>query len=47
MSALTLSPFNPLQFAKRLKEAGVSEQQAEAEAEVLREAFKTEAGAQI
>jgi len=39
MSTATLPSFNPLQFAKRLKDAGVPEKQAEAEAEVLREAF--------
>jgi len=39
MSTLTLPSFNPLQFANRLKAAGIPEKQAEAEAEVLREAF--------
>jgi len=31
--------FNPLQFANRLKEAGIPDKQAEAEAEALREAL--------
>jgi len=39
MTTLSVPSFNSLQFAKRLKEAGISEQQAEAEAEILREAF--------
>jgi len=41
MSTLSLSPFDTLQFAKRLKAAGIPESQAEAEAEVLREAVDT------
>jgi len=39
MNTIALPTFNPLQFANRLKAAGVPEKQAEAEAEVLREAF--------
>jgi len=39
MSTLALPSFNPLQFANRLKDAGVPAKQAEAEAEVLREVF--------
>jgi len=41
MPTLTLPTFNPLQFANRLKAVGVPEQQAETEAEALREAFDT------
>jgi len=37
--------FNPLQFANRLKEAGIPDKQAEAEAEALREAFTQQAQA--
>jgi len=37
MPTLALPTFNPLQFSKRLKEAGVPESQAEAEAEALNE----------
>jgi len=37
--------FNPLQFANRLKEAGIPDKQAEAEAEALREAFAQQAQA--
>jgi len=39
MSTLSLPAFDSLKFANRLKAAGISAQQAEAEAEVLREAF--------
>jgi len=39
MSTLGLSAFDSLKFANRLKAAGLSAQQAEAEAEVLREVF--------
>jgi len=39
MSTLNLSAFDSLKFANRLKAAGLAAQQAEAEAEVLREAF--------
>jgi len=39
MTSLTLPIFNPLTFANRLKEVGVPDQQAEAEAEILHEAL--------
>jgi len=39
MSTAALSSFDTLQFAKRLKEAGLPEPQAEGQAEVLRQAF--------
>jgi len=39
MSTLSLSAFDSLKFANRLKAAGISTQQAEAEAEILREVF--------
>jgi len=37
MTTLTLPTFNPITFAKRLKEVGVPDKQAELEAEVLHE----------
>jgi len=43
MNSLALSAFNPLKFAARLKEAGVPEKQAEAEAEILHEALTQQA----
>jgi len=45
MSTLALPVFNPMKFANRLKEAGISEKQAEAEAEVLHEALVVQAQA--
>jgi len=45
MSTLALPVFNPLKFANRLKEAGIPEKQAEAEAEVLHEALAVQAQA--
>jgi len=39
MTSLTAPMFNPFAFAKRLKDVGVPDQQAEAEAEVLHEAL--------
>jgi len=39
MSTLSVSAFDSLKFANRLKAVGLPAQQAEAEAEVLREAF--------
>ncbi len=36
---MTITTFDTLKFARRLKNAGVSEQQAEAEAEAIKEAF--------
>jgi len=45
MSTLALPAFNPFTFAQRLKEAGVPEQQAEAEAEALHEALAAQAQA--
>jgi len=43
MSTLVLPPFNPLQFANRLKAAGMPPDQAEAQAEVMHEAFVQQA----
>jgi len=45
MTTLALPVFNPLKFANRLKEAGIPEKQAEAEAEVLHEALAVQAQA--
>jgi len=45
MTTLALPAFNPLKFANRLKEAGIPEKQAEAEAEVLHEALAVQAQA--
>jgi len=45
MSTLALPVFNPMKFANRLKEAGIPEKQAEAEAEVLHEALVVQAQA--
>jgi len=45
MSVFVLPLFNPLHFANRLKEVGVPEKQAEAEAEVLHDAFSAQARA--
>jgi len=39
MSTVAVPGFNPFTFANRLKEAGVPEQQAAAEAEALHDAF--------
>jgi len=39
MTSLSAPMFNPFAFAKRLKDVGVPDQQAEAEAEVLHEAL--------
>jgi len=43
MTSMTLPAFNPLKFAARLKEVGVSDQQAEVEAEMLHEALTQQA----
>jgi len=43
MTTMTMPGFNPLRFAARLKEAGVPDRQAEAEAEVLHEALAQQA----
>jgi len=45
MTTLALPVFNPLKFANRLKDAGIPEKQAEAEAEVLHEALAVQAQA--
>jgi len=45
MTTLALPAFNPITFAKRLKDAGVPEKQAEAEAEVLHDALTQQAQA--
>jgi len=42
MSATSLSSFDTLAYAKRLKEADVPEKQAEAQAEALRAALETQ-----
>ena len=36
---MSITTFDTLKFARRLKDAGVPEKQAEAEAEAIREAF--------
>jgi len=36
MTTLALPVFNPITFANRFKDAGISERQTEAEAEVLK-----------
>jgi len=43
MTTMTMPGFNPMKFAARLKEAGVPERQAEAEAEILHEALAQQA----
>jgi len=39
MSTLAVPAFNPLKFANKLKDAGIPDKQAEAEADVLHEAL--------
>jgi len=46
MSSLTLSTFDTLRYAKRLKEADVPEKQAEAQAEALREVLADQSATQ-
>jgi len=43
MTSIAMSAFNPMKFAARLREAGVPERQAEAEAEILHEALAQQA----
>jgi len=43
MTTMTMPGFNPMKFAARLKEAGVPDRQAEAEAEILHEALAQQA----
>jgi len=43
MTSIAMPAFNPMKFAARLREAGVPERQAEAEAEILHEALAQQA----